>query len=196
MKKLTIFIIFFIFKTNVFSQKLDFTQVEIHSYLRTLCYSDIFVYSSVISVSEYCTLLENSERIFHVEKLKSNGIEKLDFYLIKAQPPDSIKKFYLDFEGRGIQTIRTQYLFGGEYFLYPNLLKNSYIVAISQGQIYKLQGFKVSQYFNFFTGLFNSEQYINYSLNKKRSSRNEKRFLKGISIENVDLFKFYELYRK
>lgn len=196
MKKLKILIVLFVFKTNAYSQKLDFTPIEIKSYLRTLCYNDIFVYSSVISVPEYCTLLENSERIFQVEKLESTGIENLEFYLIKAQPADSIKKFYLDLEGRGFQTIRTQYLFGGEYFLYPNLLNNYYIVAISQGQIYKLQGFKVTQYFNFFTGLFNSEQYINYCLNKKRSSRVEKQFLKGISIENVDLLKFYELYRK
>ena len=200
MRRVVFVICVMIFNTSVaLSQKLDldFTREDELNYVRMLCYNDLSMVSSVMRINQYCDLLRNSDKVFKIDTILSNGFNGVTFLKVSFQHVDTIKKMYAEMEINGNYIGNTQYLMGAEYFVYPSLSKNEYIFASSSLGLYKLKGFRVNDFYKFYADCFNTgDCFSDENIKANRGKLSDRKIIKSLSVEGLDLWSLYKNFVK
>lgn len=168
------------------------TSKEELNYIRLLCYSDIILFSTIMSIDEYQDLLENSERIFKIDTLKTKGFENVVFYKVSFREREELNLFYDELEKKGNFIRKIQYLQGAEKFVYPFLSKQEYVFASSSFGMYKLKGFRINDFHRFYADCFNTgDCFSDKNIRENRRKFSDKKIIKSLYVEGLDLWKLY-----
>lgn len=164
-------------------------KAEVKEYCSNLILSDLLMKSSTITNEEYCILLNNFYSILAVDTIVVPYINDFKFVKYSFVDHESINNFYKGLEDSGVFIFRKQYVSNDLDFLFP---KKTYFVAIMGSLVYKLDGFRILDYTEFFDDL----HYFNAIIGLENDSKKKevKAILKPINIDEINLWEKYKLY--
>ena len=171
------------------------TQKDEIFYIKLLCFNDHMQLSAYMPLDTYIEVVKNIDKFFVVDTLKSKGVKGVTFFKVTFNNRDTIQKIYDDLEKKGNYFGRIQYLTGSEYFVHPDLLKHEYIFASSNLGLYKLNGFRLNDFRNFYADCFNTgDCFADEKIKNNRGNLSDKKLIATWSVEGIDLWCMYEKY--